>query len=210
MTREQTEVKTRAAGRAKDARASHSRERVTLWLEALQAGDPSCREELFAAVYGELRAIAGRLLRSERAGHTLQPTALANEAYLRLVVGDGIGARGRAEFLALASRAMRNILVDHARARGRLKRGGGARRLTISDATPGGEGGAEVDLIALDEAMEKLRTLDERKAQLVELRFFGGLSADEAAAVLGVARSTAAEDWRLARAWLRRALEGER
>ena len=154
-----------------------------------------------------MRALASRYLAGERAGHTLDPTALVHEAYLKLVDHDR-DWNGRQHFVLVAARAMRQILVDHARARGRLKRGGDGERVTL-DLGQIGEGAA-VDLLAVDDVLRRLSELDERKGRLVELRFFAGMTEVEAADALGVARSTAAEDWRLARAWLHRELEAER
>ncbi len=153
-------------------------------------------------VYGELRAIADACFRRQNPGHTLQPTALVNEAYLR------IGERSfcdRNHFVSLAARAMRQILVDHARRRGAEKRGGGAYRVTIAEPAER-EGLAPVDVIALDEALVNLAAADERQARVVELRFFGGQSVEEIANALGVSSRTVELDWRMAKAWLSRAL----
>jgi RNA polymerase sigma factor (TIGR02999 family) len=181
-------------------------ETVTRLLLSVTRGDSAAVDELMPVVYEELRAMAGGLLRGQGAGHTLQATALVNEAYVRLV-GLPLEAECRPQFMLLASRAMRSILVDHARARNAAKRGGGRGRSPLADMPI--EGGADrVDLIALDEALDRLAELDERKARLIELRFFGGLSLEEAARVLGVARSTASEDARTARAWLAREMGG--
>ncbi len=187
-----------------------ARERVTGLLARLADGEIGARDDLLALVYDELRGVAASQLAQERAGHTLQPTALVHEVYLKLVGQNAARIEGRAQFFALAARAMRQILVDHARTRGRLKRGGGAARLALDDNQPTPAELSIPDLLAIDEALEKLALLDERKARLVELRFFAGLSAEEAAEALGIARSTAAEDWRFTKAWLRRELEGER
>lgn len=159
------------------------------------------RGALGCETYAELRALAAAHLRRERRGHTLQPTALAHEAWLRL------GAQLEAPGLeAAASKAMREILVDHARRRSAAKRGGGWRRVTLDPAAcelPG----RELDLLALDEALENLAALDGRQAQVVELRYFGGLSTEETARALGVSARTVEGDWHMARAFLRRALE---
>lgn len=174
-------------------------------LRATAAGeDPAV---LMGVLHEELRGMAEALFRGERPGHTLQPTALVNEACVRLLSGATIGPMDRARFFALASKVMRHVLIDHARAAGRDKRGGGRRRVTLGD--PAGSRPAEVDLVdllTLDEALDELAGLDERKARLVELRFFGGVSLDDAAKLLGIARSTASDDWRMARAWLLRRL----
>lgn len=169
-------------------------------------GEVAAAAELLPLVYEELRALAESYFRRERPDHTLQPTALVHEAYSRLVDQSSIEWRSRHQFFALASRAMRNILVDHARSRDRAKRGGGRRQVQMADAAePTGELD-QLDVLALEEAMTKLAALDERKATLVELRYFGGLTLDDAAAVLGVSRATASEEWRLARALLHREL----
>ncbi len=186
-----------------------ARERVTGLLARLAGGEGEVREQLLPVVYDELRRVAAAYLARERVDHTLQPTALVHEAYLKLVDQTALRYEGRAQFFALAARAMRQILVDHARTKGRLKRGGGGARLTLDDNQPTPTELSIPDLLAIDEALEKLSRLDERKARLVEMRFFAGLSSDEAAEALGIARSTAAEDWRFTKAWLRRELEGE-
>lgn len=155
-------------------------------------------------LYAELRRLAAGMLRSERAEHTLQPTALVNEAFLKL--GEET-PRDRAAFFAAAATAMRRILVDHARSRNRLKRGGSAQRYTLNTGDLGAESPSDaVDLLALDEALDELVELDARKARLVELRFFAGITIEQAAEALGIARSTATEDWRFTRAWLAKRL----
>ncbi len=179
---------------------------VTRLLSEAAAGKPSAYDELFPLVYDQLRELASAFFRSQPGDHTLQPTALVHEAYLKLVDPPRAAApRDRAHFLALAARVMRQILVDHARTKGRDKRGGGRTRISL-DQTPSASTGNVVDLLAVDEALAKLERLSERKARLVELRFFGGLSNEEAAEVLDVSRTTVSEDWRLARAWLSREL----
>lgn len=165
-------------------------------------------DRLFSEVYAELRKLAARHLARERPGHTLQATALANEAYLRLIDQSRVAWRGRTHFFAVAAQAMRRVLVDHARSRSRGKRGGGLQRVTfVEEVHPalGSECGLE-DLVALDEALTKLAALDPRQASLVEQRFFGGLTIEEAAAELGVSTRTAEDDWTHAKAWLNRAL----
>jgi len=183
------------------------RDRVTQALLAAAAGDRSGLDALVPHVYEELRRLAGAYMRKERVEHTLQATALANEAYLRLVDQTRVQWRGRAQFLAIAARAMRQILVDHARRRGTEKRGGARVRVTLSD-TAAAFGQPVLDLLALDEALTDLGRLDERKAKVVELRFFAGLTAREAAETLAVSETTVDDDWALARAWLRRRLAG--
>ena len=179
---------------------------VTRMIEAVNEGNAGATDELFQVVYAELRRLAGACFAGERADHTLEPTALVHEAYLKLVGRAELSFRSRAQFFALAGKVMRLILVDHARGRNAQKRGGDRERvptlsgLGISDAVQA------VDVLALDEALKSLEKLDERKAKLVELRFFGGLSEVQAAEVLGISRGTASADWRLARAWLLRAL----
>lgn len=174
-------------------------------LAATEAGDRTGLDTLVPHVYDELRRLAGIHMRGEREGHTLQPTALANEVYLRLVDQTKIKWRGRAQFLAIAARSMRQILVDHARRHGAEKRGGAYARVTLSD-TAGTFGQPALDLLALDEALVALGALDERKARVVELRFFAGLTTREAAEALDVSETTVEDDWALARAWLRRRL----
>ena len=177
-------------------------------LRATLAGeDPA---HLIAILHEELRSIAAGLFRNERAGHTLQPTAVVNEACARLLGGRAVEPMERAQFFALAARIMRNVLIDHARAAGRDKRGGDRHRVTLGDpASTRTESIGLDDLAALDEALAELAKLDERKARLVELRFFGGLGLEQSAEFLGIARSTASEDWRMARAWLLRRLRPE-
>jgi len=170
-------------------------------LDEAASGSTSASAEVLVRLYEELRELAAALFRDQSPGGTLQPTALVHEAYLRLVDQD-IAASSRAQFFVLATKAMRSVLVDHARARGRAKRGGGRERVALEaiDETPLSVSGVPIEDI--DAALAELASFDERKAQLVELRFFGGLTADQAAEVLGIARSTAAEEWRVARAWL--------
>lgn len=162
--------------------------------------------DLLPIVYEDLRSLAVAYLARESAGHTLQPTALVHEAWLRLADAERDRWSDHRHYLVTAARAMRRALVDHARSRGRDKRGGNAARVTLDVASFGTDAPQVIDLLALEEAMQQLAALDPVKAQLVELRFFGGMPADQAAEVLGMARSTAAEQWRLARAWLGRRL----
>lgn len=154
-------------------------------------------------VYNELRRVAGRYMRGERPDHTLQPTALVHEAYLRLVGQREVAWQNRSHFFAVASRLMRNILVDHARARQAHKRGGQDQKVTFDEALERA-GGESTDLLALDEALTHLAERDPRQARMVELRFFGGLSEKEAAEVLGISVRTVKRDWAVARAWLYR------
>ncbi|MCB9846299.1 MAG: sigma-70 family RNA polymerase sigma factor [Phycisphaeraceae bacterium] len=178
---------------------------ATELLRAIGEGDRRAADELLAVVYEELRGLAARYLRQERAGHTLQPTALVHEAYVRLVGGAQPDWQGRAHFLAVAARAMRNALVNHALARKAEKRGGGRTAVSL-EAGLIARPAAELDAIELSEAIERLSALDERKARLIEMRFFAGMTMDECASALGVSLSTAEADWRFARAWLARAL----
>lgn len=161
---------------------------------------------LFDAVYQELRQLARAVL--QRRDGTLTPTALVHEAYLRLASGAEIAWENRAHFLGIAARAMRQVLVDHARARSAAKRGGGLRRVTL-DSKLGIEGGTEVELLDLNRALDRLAAKDSRMSQVVELRIFGGLTMKEVAHVLGVSKRTVDGDWAMARLWLARELQGE-
>ncbi|MCG8403794.1 MAG: ECF-type sigma factor [Phycisphaerales bacterium] len=178
---------------------------TTRWLLELSDGDRVAAGRLIPLIYDDLRRLAARYLRRERSDHTLQPTALVNEAYLRLVNGNVVNWRGRAQFFALAACQIRMILVDHARKKKAAKRGGDAALLTLDDGIAS-TCGPDVDLLALDEALASLAERSKRQANVVELRFFGGLSVDEAAEVLGVSTSTVKDDWAVARAWLRHRL----
>jgi RNA polymerase sigma factor (TIGR02999 family) len=178
---------------------------ITRLLRAWGGGDQAAMEELAPLVYGELRRMAHRYLRRENPGNTLQPTALVNEAYLRLVDVNSVTWEDRAHFFAVSAQMMRRILVDAARARATGKRGGGAVHLDLNesiDAIP--DRGRQ--LVALDEALDSLAQLDPRKARVVEMRFFGGLTAEETAEVLKISAPTVLRDWKLARAWLMREL----
>ncbi|HVR73786.1 MAG TPA: sigma-70 family RNA polymerase sigma factor [Planctomycetota bacterium] len=181
---------------------------VTRILEAADAGDSGALEKLFPLVYEELHAVAERQFRKERSGHTLQPTALVHEVYVKLTQ-DGAGeAKCRAHFVALAAKVMRQVLVDHHRKRVAAKRGGAAVRITLDSSLQGAEAGT-LDAIALEEALEKLAAIDKRKCTVVELRVFGGLSVEEAAAALQVSTRTVEADWHMARAWLQVELSGD-
>jgi RNA polymerase sigma factor (TIGR02999 family) len=179
---------------------------VTELLLAWTEGDRAALDRLMPLVHAELRRIARNRLRAERRGHTLQPTALVNEAYLRLVDLTRMHWRNRAQFFAIAARLMRTVLVDAARGAGAAKRGGGALRVTFDEARAPLARHDHL-LLALDEALEALAKQDPRKSQVVELRFFGGLSVEEAAAVLGVSVDTVTRDWKFAKAWLRQQLD---
>ncbi len=179
---------------------------VLLGQLAAEAIDPEVgRAQVFELAYGELREIADRLMRSERAGHTLQPTALVNEAYVRLAGSGPTDWKSRAYFFGVAARAMRQLLVHHALARNSQKRGGKSDRVTLESSSAISEQ-PRIDVLSLDDALSRLAELDERGARVVELRFFGGLNLDEIAAALGVSRRTVQEDWAVARRWLRREL----
>jgi RNA polymerase sigma factor (TIGR02999 family) len=180
-------------------------DRVTELLVAARNGDPAAFDELFPLVYEVLRRIAHRKLAGERAGHTLATTDLVHEAYLKLVRLDRIEWRGRAQFLALAGRAMRNILVDYALRRKAEKRGGGGVRVTLDDQLALAEA-SENDVLAVHAALERLEAIDERQGRVVECRFFAGMSIEETAAALGVSPASIKRDWALARAWLNREL----
>lgn len=178
---------------------------VTGLLQAWGRGDEAALEQLIPLVHAELHRIAVRSMRNERAGHSLQATALVNEAYMRLVDINRIKWQDRAHFLSMAARLMRRVLVDHARSRGYRKRGGGAIKVTLVDGLlVSHEQGR--DLVALDDALTALGAVDERKSRVIELRFFGGLSVEETAAVLKVSVDTVMRDWKMARAWLSREL----
>jgi len=177
---------------------------LTRLLQAWQNGDESARDSLIPVVYRELRRRAAGYLRRERRGHTLRPTDLVHETYLRLCAQNSAW-QNRAQFFGVASRLMRRILVDHARARGAAKRGGGLR-VTLVD-SPATSPSADPDLLDLDVALDELAALDERQAHLVELRFFGGLSMEEAAEAVGVSLATAGREWATAKAWLHRRLK---
>jgi RNA polymerase sigma factor (TIGR02999 family) len=181
---------------------------VTALLRAWADGDDGALERLTPLVEAELRRLARGYMRQERRGHTLQTSALVNEAFLRLTDARSLHFQDRAHFLGIAARLMRRVLVDHARSRGYLKRGGGARRVTLDEGLVRSSG-PPLDLVALDRALEALAAADGRKARMIELRFFGGLSVEEAAEVLGVSPDTVKRDWRLAKLWLLRELEGD-
>jgi RNA polymerase sigma factor (TIGR02999 family) len=185
---------------------------VTELLRAWGAGDVEASDSLVRLVYGELRRQAGLALRREGVGHTLQPTALVHEAWLRLGDQHDVRWESRTQFFAIAAQAMRRILLDHARTRRARKRGGGAVQVTLADAdasAPSADGAAldAVDVIALDDALARLALMDPQKARLVDLRYFAGLSIPEAAEVLGVSPATVVREWAVARMWLRRELD---
>jgi len=182
-------------------------EDVTALLLELSGGRNEALDELLPLVYKELRRLAHRHLRGERAGHTLNTTALVHEAYVKLVDVQRVEWQDRSHFLAMASRAMRRILVDYARARNRAKRGGAAERVPLDQAIQITDEQAD-DLVALDDALGRLEVLSERQCRGIEYRFFGGMTLEEVADALGVSHGTAKNDWALARAWLNRELGG--
>jgi RNA polymerase sigma factor (TIGR02999 family) len=182
---------------------------VTQALLAHASGDRLVAARLLPLVYDELRHLAARYMRRERRDHTLQPTALVHEAYLRLIDASQIDWQGKTHFLAVAATQMRRVLADHARAHGARKRGGDARKVTLDDNLAiSGQG--TLDMLALDEAMEKLARDSPRQSRVVELRYFGGLSVEETARILDVSASTVKGDWRVAKAWLARELSTRR
>jgi RNA polymerase sigma-70 factor (ECF subfamily) len=176
---------------------------VTRLLARWKDGDEAALQELVPIVHAELRRLARRQMAGEGPGHTLQPTALVNEAYLRLVNLKRMQWQDRVHFFAMSSRLMRRILVDFARSRGYQKRGGGAQQVSFAEALEVAEGQA-TDVVALHDALEALADVDERKSRVVELRFFGGLSVEETAEVLNVSRETIKRDWKFAKMWLLR------
>jgi len=181
---------------------------VTGILLKWREGDEAALDRLVPIVHDELRRIARRCMAGERAGHSLQATALVNEAYLRLIDVQHVNWQNRAHFLAMSARLMRRILVDYARSKGYQKRGGGAMKVTFDEGLPVAVEPA-LDLVALDDALKALATVDERKSRVIELRFFGGLSVEETANVLAVSPETVMRDFKLAKAWLMRELRGE-
>ena len=178
---------------------------ITKLLLEWRAGDAKALDRLMPLVYHELRRMADYYLRNERPGHTLQPSALVNEAYLRLVDHEGIDWQNRAHFFGVAAQAMRRILVDHARSRNYQKRGGAAERVSLDEAATLSADRAG-ELIALDEALSELEKIDPRKSRIVEIRYFGGFSIEETAALLDVSTATVSRDWETAKAWLLREL----
>ncbi len=180
---------------------------ATQLLLAWSGGDRDALDEMIPLVYDELHRLAAGYLGAERPGHTLQPTALVHEAYLRLINQRQVDWRNRAQFVGVAAAIMRRILVNHARDRAAAKRVGGREQVSLS-LVEAPSGGPDIELIALEEALERLDDLDARKARVVELRFFGGLTMDEIAGVLEISRATVEREWSFARAWLFDALHG--
>jgi len=181
---------------------------VTELLVAWSEGDRAALDQLTPLVYEELHRLARNHMSRERQGHTLQTSALVNEAYLRLIDQKNVRWQNRAQFFSIASRLMRRILVDHARSHRYAKRGGDIRRVSLDEAAVLAQESA-AELVALDDALKSLAALDPRKCQVVELRFFGGMSVEESAEVLGVSVVTVMRDWSTAKAWLHRAMEKE-
>jgi RNA polymerase sigma factor (TIGR02999 family) len=171
-------------------------------------GDHEALEELMPLVYDELRRLAGHYLRQERNDHTLQSTALVHEAYLRLAGQNPPQWQNRAHFFGIAAHLMRQILVEHARGRGAAKRGGGAFRVTLTEAIAAPDQ-LDIDVVELDKALTSLAELDQQQSKIVELRFFGGLTIEDTSEVLGISPATVKRDWTIARAWLYRAMSGE-
>lgn len=183
---------------------------VTQLLDAAAAGNPVAAAELLPLVYAELRKLAAARMAAEASDHTLQPTALVHEAYMRLVSQREVDWRNRAQFLGVAAQVMRRLLVDHARAHNAEKRGAGETRVAIDEAMDAAEASAssDVDVIALSAALDRLAALDPQQSEVVSLRYFGGLNVDETAHVLGVSTATVKREWAMARAWLKRELTG--
>ena len=180
---------------------------VTELLDQVQRGNATALDELIPLVYGELKALAARYLRAERPDHTLQPTALVHECFLRLVEQRNASWNNRAHFFAIAAQAMRRILVDHARHHRAEKRGGSASAITLDENLIGASA-EPLDVEWVSDAVERLARLDERQARLVELRFFGGLTIEETATALGISPATVKREWLSAKAWLQRELSG--
>lgn len=186
--------------------ASHSPEGMTRLLLDWSAGNKAALNELIPLIEQELHRIAHQYMNRESPGHTLQTTALVNEAYLRLIDQKTVRWQNRAHFFAIAAQTMRRILIDHARKSARAKRGGKARQISLDEVAVISQERAG-ELIALDEALERLAALDPRRGRVVELRFYGGLNTDEVAEVLGISPNTVTRDWNMARAWLYRELQ---
>lgn len=191
-----------AFARRQDAVGDPLTHNITHLLKEWNDGDRQALDELIPLVYDELRQQAARYLRRERPGHSLQATALINEAFLRLTDAKDVQWQNRAHFFAIAANLMRRILVDHARRRDAEKRGGSQMRLTLDEGLTVKE--SDVDLLAIDEALDRLGEIDPQQARIVELRFFSGLTVEDTATALGVSPKTVKRDWSVARAWLRR------
>lgn len=185
--------------------AASAPQEVTQMLLDWSKGDQQALARLIPVVYGELRRLASRNLRRERADHTLQTTALIHEAYLKLIKQRNVRWQNRAHFFGIAAQLMRRVLIDHARTRHRVKRGGAAMRVPLEEVVIAAEG-LNINLVSLDEALTRLAAVDPRQGRIVELRFFGGLSVEETAEVLRVSAATVKNDWSVAKAWLHREL----
>lgn len=186
-----------------------STQEITQLLLAWSDGDRAALERLMPLVYDELRRIAGRYMRGQRAGHTLQTTALVNEAYLKLIDSSRVNWQNRTHFFAISAQLMRRVLVDFARAKNSLKRGGERIQISLDERIEARAGEPETDLVALDEALEALAKLNQRQSQIVELRYFGGLTEEEIAETLNISTRTVRRDWSAARAWLFRTLKAD-
>ena len=185
-----------------------SPDEVTQLLTRWSNGDRDARDKLIPLVYDELRRRANSYMNGQPPGHTLQTTALIHEAYVRLVDQHNVQWQNRAHFFGIAAQLMRRILVDHARAKKRVKRGGSDVRVSLNDATVAIKG-QDLDVVALDEALECLAQIDEQQSRVVELRFFSGLTVEETAEVMGISKATVKRDWSMAKAWLHRELTGD-
>jgi RNA polymerase sigma factor (TIGR02999 family) len=181
---------------------------ITELLVGYGRGDKEALDRLMPIVYEELRRQAARYLRREQAGHTLQTTALIHEAYVRLVDQRNVQWQNRAHFFGIAAQLMRRILVDHARTKKRAKRGGSDIRVSLTEATVAVKG-QDLDVVAVDEALQRLAAIDEQQSRVVELRFFSGLTVEETAEVMGISPATVKRDWSMAKAWLHRELSGD-
>ena len=181
---------------------------ITELLVGYGRGDKEAIDQLMPIVYDELRRQAARYLRREQPGHALQTTALIHEAYVRLVDQRNVQWQNRAHFFSIAAQLMRRILVDHARTKKRAKRGGSGVRVSLNEATVAVKG-LDLDVVALDEALDRLAKIDEQQSRVVELRYFSGLTVEETAEVMGISAATVKRDWSMAKAWLHRELSGE-
>jgi RNA polymerase sigma factor (TIGR02999 family) len=181
---------------------------ITELLVGYSRGDKEALDQLMPIVYDELRRQAARYLRREQPGHTLQTTALIHEAHVRLVDQRDVQWQNRAHFFGIAAQLMRRILVDHARTKKRVKRGGSDVRVSLDDATVAVKG-QDLDVVALDEALDRLAQIDEQQSRVVELRFFSGLTVEETAEVMHISKATVKRDWSMAKAWLHRELSGD-
>ena len=189
------------------ASVTENLQEISVILKDWSGGNRASADRLLALVYDELRRIAGQYLRKEKSDHTLQPTALVHEAYMRLIDISDISWQDRAHFFAVSANIMRHILVDHARAKLAEKRGGDAQRISLEDADSLSSE-PNIDLLAVDEALNELAEFDEQQSKIVELRFFGGLTIEETAHVAGISPATVKREWAMAKAWLHRRLKG--